>query len=220
MVYVADQDTDEMHELYSVPIDGGTVVKLNDPLVRNGVSSFAVSPDGSTVVYEAPQDSTTRELYSVPIDRSAPPVKLNGALVTGGLVAGSAISPDGSKVVYTAAQDVAYVYELYSVPTHGGVETKLNATLPSGSTNVFLVFEISPDGFRVVYFRPQDTAQVDELYSVPIDGGTPLKLNNPLASGEVLRFEIGSNAAMVAYLEWGDDEVQALYEVAIGGRHR
>ena len=41
VVYVADQQTDEVAELYSVPIGGGTATKLNGIMVGGGdVTSF------------------------------------------------------------------------------------------------------------------------------------------------------------------------------------
>jgi len=69
VVYLADQDIDEVFELYSVPLGGGAVTKLNDPLVAGGnVVSFVISPDGQRVVYVANQDTdTVFELYSVPL---------------------------------------------------------------------------------------------------------------------------------------------------------
>ena len=57
VVYRADQDTDEVIEIYSVPIGGGTVTKLNDTLVAGGETGFLhTTPDSTTVVYYADQD--------------------------------------------------------------------------------------------------------------------------------------------------------------------
>jgi Tol biopolymer transport system component len=69
VVYIADQDTDEVFELYSVPLGGGTVTKLNAPFTTDGeVFAFLISPDSSRVIYLADQDSdTVNELYSVPL---------------------------------------------------------------------------------------------------------------------------------------------------------
>ena len=59
VVYRADQDTDDVTELYSVPIGGGAVTKLNGALPAGGsvfYSGYQISPDGSTVVYNADQE--------------------------------------------------------------------------------------------------------------------------------------------------------------------
>ena len=53
VVYLADQDTDFVFELYSVPLAGPSTarVKLNRPLASDGdVIDFEISPDGSRVV--------------------------------------------------------------------------------------------------------------------------------------------------------------------------
>jgi hypothetical protein len=67
-------------------------IKLNDSLVPGGnVGGFQISSDSARVVYVADQDTNdVLELYSVPLGSSSAPVKLNGALVPGGL------SPPGS----------------------------------------------------------------------------------------------------------------------------
>ena len=60
---------------------------------------------------------------------------------------------------------------------------KLNAELtPSGDVYCRGI-QFSPDGSRVLYLADQDTDEVDELYSVPAAGGTPVKLNSALPSG-------------------------------------
>ena len=149
VVYRADQDTDEVFELYSVPLAGGPSTKLSGPMVNGGntESIFQNAPDSSRVIYFADQDTDEiLELYSVPIDGSAPPVKLNGPLVSGGNVDTFAleISQDSSRVVYLADQDVAGQNEVYSRLIDGsGTSAKLNGPLISGGE--LSEFRISPD---------------------------------------------------------------------------
>ena len=58
VVYSADQDTDNVTELYSVPLLGGSTTKLNGAFVSGGnLLSFQLSPNGSRVVYWADQDT-------------------------------------------------------------------------------------------------------------------------------------------------------------------
>ena len=77
----------EVQELYSVPVGGGAITKLNGTLTTGGdVTEIGISPDSSTVVYRANQETSgTFELYSVPIGGGTA-VKLNGALTVGGSV--------------------------------------------------------------------------------------------------------------------------------------
>ena len=68
-VYQADQETDLVLELVSVPLTGGQVTKLNDEGIvpHRGVGEFSLH--GSTVVYRANHDvESVLELFSVPIN--------------------------------------------------------------------------------------------------------------------------------------------------------
>jgi Tol biopolymer transport system component len=169
VVYSADQQTDKIFELYSVPLGGPAAagVKLNGALVAGGnVYGFQISPDSSRVVYTANQQTATViELYSVPLGGpAAAGIKLNGALVLNGNVGGFRISPDSSRVVYTADQETDNVVEAYSVPLGGPAAAgiKINGPLVAGG-NV-LEYSISPDSGRTVYIADQDTVGVWELY--------------------------------------------------------
>ncbi len=116
VVYVADQDEDQVFEVYSVPLGGGTVTKLNDLLVASGdVFAFRIGPGSQQVVYVADQDTTgVDELYSVPLGGGTV-TKLNGPLVTGGdVIANFFISPNSGPVLYRADQDTNNVLELYT----------------------------------------------------------------------------------------------------------
>jgi hypothetical protein len=68
VVYLADQETDGVYELYRVPCAGGEPVKLNGPLVAGGdvMIEFQETPDGSHVIYRADLAlDESVELYSV-----------------------------------------------------------------------------------------------------------------------------------------------------------
>lgn len=92
------------------------------------VYSFAISPDGSRVVYRADQDTDfVDELYSIPI-AGGTSTKLNGTLPLNGDTTTYLISPDSTRVVYLADQNTNNVVEIYSVPVGGGTPVKLNAT--------------------------------------------------------------------------------------------
>jgi hypothetical protein len=116
-VYMADQDTGGVYELYSVPIGGGSVAtKLNTPLAAGrNVDSFQISPDSGRVVYEADQQTANvLELYSVSIGGpAASGVKLNGNLVANGNVGSFQISPINKIVIYISDQNTDEVFELY-----------------------------------------------------------------------------------------------------------
>ena len=127
VVYQADQDSEDLSELYSVPVAGpaSANVKLNGPLPLGGVvtTGYQISPDGSRVVYRAEQQADgVVELFSVPLTGpSSAGIKLNGAFVAGGDVSSFAISRDGRWIVYRADQDTDDVFELF-ITDEGGPE--------------------------------------------------------------------------------------------------
>jgi len=249
VIYLADQETDDVFELYSVLVAGGAPVRLNGPLVAGGDVSgaaptvnrpFLISPDGVRVIYLADQETDGAfELYSVPIAGGVS-VKLNPTLAGGaGSVRGTdptldtpfAISPDSARVVYVADQETDDVFELYSVPIAGGVSVKLNPTLAGGAGDIGRgaapPFAISPDSARVVYVADQETDDVFELYSVPIAGGVSIKLNPTLAGGQgdirtelAGGFAIAPNSTRVVYAaDQHSPQVNELYSVPIRGGH-
>ncbi len=102
VVFVADRDTDEMFELYSVRREGGEPVKLNPPLVNGGnVTLFQISPDSQYVVYSADQEKdNVVELFSVPIG-GGESLRLNNPLTLGSNVDDYfKITPNSLGVVY------------------------------------------------------------------------------------------------------------------------
>lgn len=231
VVYVAEQDLYNKHELYIVPIDSGAPRKLNGPMV-GGISALSaeinlrLTPDGEQAVYFADQDTPqVTELYIVPL-AGGTPRKLNGPLVPGGDVNQRYLgfSSVGPSIVYRAEQDTLDVLELYRVPLAGGTPIKLNDPLVPGGSVVGVSgnpkeedIQISPDGQRVVYLAEQDTTKV-ELYSVSIEGGISVKLNKDLpplgrvegntTNGKARQaFDITGDGASVVYLA----EVQGNY---------
>jgi len=208
VVYVADQETGGVDELYCVPIEGGLAIRLNRPLPVGGDVSddFQFDPQGTTVVFRSDQEGVgNTELWSVPVE-GGDVVRLNGPLVAGGDVAGFPsdvfdISPDGATVVYIADQATNDVFELWSVPIQGGEAVRLNASLVTGGDvgDFDLSSSITPDSATVVYPADQDVNGVLEVYAVPIGGGTATRLHPPLASGErVYAYKLSPDGSRVA----------------------
>lgn len=175
-------------------------LKISGALVAGGnVVSFKISPDGSTVVYHADQESDeVFRLYAVPIGGGAP-LDLTGP-ATLGPGTDFVISADSTKVVYWDAND------LYSVDITGGTPAFLNATVPS-YRSVFN-YRVSPDSTTVV-FTLDDT--MTDLYSVPISGGTATQLNAGFLSWYTY-YRISSDSYRVLYRSYSN-----LYTVPIAG---
>ena len=164
--------------LYSVPITGGTPVKLSGGGAP--VESYRIAPDGAYVAYV---EADT--LFSVSTTGGAS-VQLNGRLLNSGncgtgcnLRTEFEITPDSSRVVYVAIQDHIHLMELYSVSIEGGTSQRLSANL----TADFEVedFKLSPDGSGLVYRTIRTLFHEDihdaELFWLPSMTDSPVKVD-------------------------------------------
>jgi Tol biopolymer transport system component len=165
VVYLRGNDTPYYIELYSVPISGGALTKLNPPL--GSFFHFKISRDSRHVIYRGYQDShqVGQELYSMPI-AGGTVIKLNAPLVLYGSVSNFDLSPDNRSLIYVADQEVHPRLELYQVALTGGPVTKVNAPLGlDGIVRIFngrsgeQPFQFTPDGCRVVYSAQYEGAQ-------------------------------------------------------------
>lgn len=225
VVYDATQVGTVGHNaIFSVPSDGSTnPVRLSADLDLNGfVSGFEISPDGSTVIYLADQDTDeVNELYSVPVDGSAAPTKLSGTLVAGGDVQlfgqTSHISPDSQTAVFVADKETDQVFEAYIVPLDGSAApVKLNDPLVAGGRVIRVRY--SPDGTRVLYLADQETDDFFEIYSVPPDRSTPpVKLSDPADGGIQLEIAVAPNSSALTYAVRDQASVAALFAAPVDG---
>ncbi len=161
MVYVADQESDEIFELFSAPANGSApAIRLSGDLVSGGsVLASGLGFGSGRVVFVADKDTVgVYELFSVPIDGSAPPVKLSAALGPVDVFS-FWVTADGAAVLFEAGN------QLFSVPTDGSG----GSAMLSAAGHVVDSVWLSPDGASVCYseglFDPQQA-----LYALPSDG--------------------------------------------------
>src|SRR5262245_8426280 len=151
---------------------------------------------------------------------SAQSVKLNGPLARpiGGDVLSCQVNGDGSRVVYLADQERDDVFELYCVKP-GATPIRLNASLPEGSD--VGSFKLTPDGQRVVYLTEVGPGAFDQFFSVPIDGGSSVRLSDPESIHPyrpLSSFEIDPTSRYVVFLAQVEGGlVQRIYSVPIDG---
>jgi Tol biopolymer transport system component len=181
VAFVVDKDSDDVEELYAVPISGTNPIKLNPPLVNGGdvlAFRFAFTPDSQAVIYLADQEVDNRvEMFRVPV-MGGEAVKLSPPLVAGGNIGNFEIDTKNGRIVYLADQETNEMYELWSIPLAGGQPTKLNGALaPGGNVGVF---RLDPLSNRVVYTAEQEINGKYELYSAPVGGGSLVKLSPPI----------------------------------------
>lgn len=239
VVYWADQDADEVFELFSVPLDGSQPpVRLNGALAPGGDVLLSsppftpnpfwpqVSPDGSAAVYRADQDADgVIELYSVLLDGSAAPVRLDAPLGPAGDVFSAQISRDSAWVLYVAQRGAIGPAELFRVPLHGTpararrTDERNRLNLPLDPFEGVSLVSIGPDGERVAYQANPGGGNGDQLFSVRIDGSEPsLPLSAP-ADGVVFTSTVDPSGERVVYLAATSDESfdSKLFSVPIDG---
>jgi Tol biopolymer transport system component len=186
IVYLADQDTAGVLELYVVNSDGTGRIKVSGTMVLNGdvqnwSPTWAWFPDDSKIAYTADQDTDgVDELYVVNSDGTGR-IKVSGTMVSGGNIDIIYLSSDGRKIAYLADQDTDGVNELYVVNSDGTGRIKVSGTLVSGGAVSISVW--SPDGSKILYGADQDTVNVQELYVVNPDGSSLVKVSGTMVSG-------------------------------------
>jgi hypothetical protein len=163
--------------------DPNTGGRLTAPFATDGfvTPDLRISAESRSLVYRAPQETDTFEVFRAPLtltpSPNPPTAKLNGALKSGD-VGSMAFTPDGRRLLYIAAEDTAGVAELHSVGLGGGGRIRINHPLPPGwfvvppTDGGELPGRIFQDGSQVVYqiLNVQGPQVLSELYSAPIAG--------------------------------------------------
>jgi Tol biopolymer transport system component len=218
VVYRADEERNEVFELFAAPADGSSgPVKLSGTLVQGGDvrPGFRIAPDGSAVVFRADRTiDQADELFAAPISGASEPVELSGILVAGGDVEpGFELAPDGGRVVFRADLELDERFDLYAAPSDGSLApVRLSGPLVAGGD--VLDVRVGPDGQHAVYRADAAVDERIELYSVRIDGSAPpIALAGPLpAGGDVLeRFDLTPDGQRVVYA--ADAEVDDVFEL-------
>lgn len=200
---------------------GGHTQKLNAPLPSpsSDVVDFLLDPSGTYAVYVADQDVPgVRELYSVPVDLSSPPIRLSDPMPAFGDVAMTFDSPKlemsaTGRVLYRADSLLDETFELFSVPADGSASpVRLNAPLVAGGS--VIDWALSPDGTQVVYFADQTVDDSFEPFSVPVDGSAPpVALHPGVGSGSFVNAWVGPNGVAAYSIVHDWDGTQGSFEL-------
>lgn len=184
IVYRADLA--DSRELWIGPVDGSGGLALASGLVP-GSDSIEAAFGAGRLVYRAEHFQTdTVELYSVPLDASAPPIRLHPEITSGGEVRSFRPSPDGTRVLYTATSESRFRPDLFVVPVDGSASPlRLSGTPGGPGTDLW---GIVPEQPLVVFVADSDDPDnLRELRVVPLDGSTPAVSVFSLGSIEVQR---------------------------------
>ena len=206
VVYVTEGINAGRGLVHSALLDSSAApVALNTSAIPCGVGNHVISPDSRWVVFRRVDIMRGVGLYRVPIDGSAPAVRLHDPLPVGAEVeifhtyTTPLFTPDSQRVLYRLEQEAPDLTELYSAPLDG---SSAPVKLSDEADRYVLMFRISPDGSRVVFTRSAASlADPFDLFWVPSAGGAPpVQLNAPLVPGGSVRvFTIGPDSRTVAY---------------------
>jgi hypothetical protein len=172
IVYRGNFDTSDTAQLYSRRIDASLPVNLlNDPVQSNNdvEASFKLSPDGTRTAFQLGD----LQLFTVPTDRSFPPVGL--AIHTADMM----FTADSSRLVFRADQNSDNEFELYSTAVDGSsASLRLN---PSSQGTVHR-FILTPDNQYAVFLWDPTPTRSDSasLFVAALDGSLPPTPISPL----------------------------------------
>lgn len=204
--YLQDLDSDRLQELHLVELSSGIDRVHDEQRFLDGFLEASMRLSGGRLVYIANTQSASTtsgsELFSVPLDASAAPTRLNGPLISGGAVR-SFLVLDDETLIYLAEQDQPRD-ELYRVPADGSrPPTRLIASIPAGET--LDSFELSPDQQTLAIVLRRNLGfpgsdSVYSLYSLPAAGGSLVELGQPRVSGGLGAQEGGFEAGDIDFL--------------------
>jgi hypothetical protein len=206
-LFLSDQEIPDQFQLYSRVIDASAPAeKINGPLTLGGdTANFSISPDSQWALFsETDHDGREQKRFISKTDGAGEPIELDLPTPEGYGVDRVFFTPDSRNLLYIASrtEEVSHgliwsreFFQLLSRPIDVSQPAVLLSTNVGRNQNVADV-HVTPDGKYVLYGKdPQgadrglniyDIPSNHELYVVPVNGGTPELVNDPLAAGEVL----------------------------------
>jgi hypothetical protein len=234
LVFLSDAATAQQFELYSRIIDGSAPAeKLSHPLTLGGdVANFSVSPDSQWVAFsETDSRGFERKRFLARADGTGEAMELDLPAPDGYMVKSLQFTPDSRNLLYLASrtdpvQDEMIwsrsYFQLLSRPIDLSAPPALLSTNVGPYQSVAEVF-VTPDGEHVlfgkspsglghglnIYEEPTNHA----LFVVPVNGGTPLLVNDPLPSGHFIHnVQVTPDSGHVVYV---DKDAHDLYRAEI-----
>ena len=183
---------DNQLELFSIPIAGGTVTKLNHDLGGGDVASFSLTADSATVLYQA------GGIYRVPVGGGTP-VDITAATPALDHVMDWVLAADGEHVVYRIFETFTEAIRLYAVPVEGGTPLLASTALgdPDEPGQVEPDYLVSPDGRVVVFESDNLVTGTTHLYATALGGGSPIQLNDADTADRIFAIGFaGSNTVL------------------------
>ena len=219
-VYIADQEVPGRYELYRAPVAGlaaPTKLSAGLPLEAGdaGVRSFQITPDGTKVVFlaDAFHGSGNDDIFSVPIDGTTAPVRLN--VGTEFPVTAFGLAPNSTTALFFAV-DATFSSgrtELFAATIGTAASRRQLSDVGTGVVGGGVVFATpSPNSARVVYAADSVVDGRFQWSSVPANAAAPGQdVQLSAALGSVSRVAINPASTIVAYT--ADENTLGVYDV-------
>jgi serine/threonine protein kinase len=163
--------------IWRMDIDGSNPKQLTTEFSLNP----SISPDGQEIIYEVGVD--TLRIWKVGIDGGRP------VQLTDQESRVPVFSPDGKQFACLWWDDPNSPPKIAIIPSTGGKPVKTFALKGGG-------YRWMPDGRSLAYFARKDG--VDNIWSQPIDGGTPKQLTNFTGDG-IVSFDFSRDGKQIAF---------------------
>lgn len=177
--------------LWSAPTAGGPAVQLVSASTGEGVSSWRISGDGSSVIYDIRtyynynyynNTSSPLGIWSTPISGGVTTL-ISPALGAGDSIGQWGFSPDSSVVYATIYTSASNTYSLWLGSTSGGAALSLSTSLSAGQS--FYNLQFSPDSVNLL-FTVYASGTRKAIWLVHTSDGTATLLSQPLGSDEFI----------------------------------
>ncbi len=200
-------------ELYAIDTATAAATKLNGSLPLGGnVIAFALTPDESTVVYQADQTADgVFELFAVPLTGGTP-VRISEAMTTSSGVAEGWSIGSSQHVLYRSDLGTPGYARLFGSPLDGGPVIELSAPAMPSWTSV-QEFDIAEDGTQVVFNADPLLNGQWTLFSAKVEPAV-----SPIAdSFSLINAPHGPLAFTVDDLETASDDLQITVQSSNAG---
>jgi Tol biopolymer transport system component len=220
IAYIADQDTDEVFELYVSPSDSNTPnvkvsgteldgngIKELEP-VPSGEFAFAWAPDSSRLAFLADQliDAIDEfELYTNLPDGTNN-LRVSGLQGNSSQVDNFAWAPNSRQIAYRANQNLITAIDLFTaLPNVSSSFQQISSGLEPGQE--VTAFKWSPDSTRLAFISDRAFTGFFRLFTT-----SPNNSNNVLVSGSLV------STTDVTVFKWSPDSLRIAYvDMLLGG---
>lgn len=198
VIYRADQDTDEVVELYRTDLASGENTKVSGPLVDGGtVWNFAVDPKGRYAAYVADQEVDGLFELFVTEFGSGEVSKLGSALYADVHTSGLRIDSSGRYVVFLGDPPSDPPRLFRADLKTGEIVALVDGLMPWTGASAC---ELGPKLHFAVFTADVETDDVRELFRLKPKTGKLAKLNAPIPEGAALQeFQLDARGRHVYY---------------------